>query len=157
MMSLMYCRCQEHTPCSRAVCINPQQMVAVCFHPWASQVQVYWIFLHVKQTVSCTKGSQLSYSLSFLTCSSILGAFPAHCHLAVGVWCQYISWKFHTWTVCTKFHPGLWMSDHYRSPMSTADFLRSWMSPSMCVHFLWDFARLSLRKTVPAKDWDSLL
>lgn len=99
-MSPMYCRCREHELCSSAVCINPQQMVGICFHPQDSQVQVYWIWLHVKQTVSCTKESQLSYSLSFLTRSWIVGAFPAHCHLAVGVWRQQVSWKISPHGLC---------------------------------------------------------
>lgn len=38
----------QHTPYSSAICINPWQMVGLCFHLWNSQFQVYWIGLHVK-------------------------------------------------------------------------------------------------------------
>lgn len=97
----------QHTPYSSAICINPWQMVGLCFHLWNSQFQVYWIGLHVK--ANCYTPRNLS------------------CHILRVVWLIHqwavqliVPWlwvkHFTTWTVCTRFHPRTWMSGHYRPP-----------------------------------------
>jgi len=48
MTSSMYCRCSGASPFSHAVWISPWQMVGLCFHPWDSQLQVYWTPLQGK-------------------------------------------------------------------------------------------------------------
>jgi len=44
----MYCRCSGASHCSSAPWISPWQMAGLCFHPWGSQFQVYWMPLQVK-------------------------------------------------------------------------------------------------------------